>query len=127
MPQGFKRNDASLEGLQWTVNAYTLTFAVLLLTGATLGERYGRRRLFTIVAALSLLLCLATVVLWVRSYWVGDSWFVYDPSAGEEHRLSSARGVVSFARSTAGTVDRLPTVCREPASTAFMLSGSPGC
>ncbi len=39
---------ASLEGLQWTVNAYTLTFAVLLLTGATLGERYGRRRLFSI-------------------------------------------------------------------------------
>src|SRR5215813_13667005 len=39
---------ASLEGLQWTVNAYTLTFAVLLLTGATLGERYGRRRLFAI-------------------------------------------------------------------------------
>src|SRR5216683_2933847 len=39
---------ASLQGLQWTVNAYTLTFAVLLLTGATLGERYGRRRLFTI-------------------------------------------------------------------------------
>src|SRR5712691_11198430 len=39
---------ASLEGLQWTVNAYTLTFAVLLLTGATLGERYGRRRLFTV-------------------------------------------------------------------------------
>jgi len=39
---------ASLSGLQWTVNAYTLTFAVLLLTGATLGERYGRRRLFVI-------------------------------------------------------------------------------
>src|SRR6266705_3608053 len=39
---------ASLAGLQWTVNAYTLTFAVLLLTGATLGERFGRRRLFTI-------------------------------------------------------------------------------
>src|SRR5580693_1268529 len=37
---------ASLQGLQWTVNAYTLTFAVLLLTGATLGERYGRRRMF---------------------------------------------------------------------------------
>jgi MFS family permease len=43
---------ASLEGLQWTVNAYTLTFAVLLLTGAALGERYGRRRLF--VAGLGL-------------------------------------------------------------------------
>jgi len=39
---------ASLQGLQWTVNAYTLTFAVLLLTGAALGERYGRRRLFVI-------------------------------------------------------------------------------
>jgi EmrB/QacA subfamily drug resistance transporter len=39
---------ASLEGLQWTVNAYTLTFAVLLLTGASLGDRFGRRRIFTI-------------------------------------------------------------------------------
>src|SRR6266702_5978006 len=39
---------ASLEGLEWTVNAYTLTFAVLLLTGAALGDRFGRRRLFTI-------------------------------------------------------------------------------
>src|SRR5437762_305833 len=36
---------ASLSGLQWTVNAYTLTFAVLLLTGAALGDRFGRRRL----------------------------------------------------------------------------------
>src|ERR1700685_2770969 len=43
---------ASLQGLQWTVNAYTLTFAVLLLTGAALGERYGRRRMF--VAGLGL-------------------------------------------------------------------------
>src|SRR6516165_4155074 len=39
---------ASLAGLQWTVNAYTLTFAVLLLTGATLGDRFGRRRVFVI-------------------------------------------------------------------------------
>ena len=39
---------AQAADLEWTVNAYTLTFAVLLLTGATLGERYGRRRLFTI-------------------------------------------------------------------------------
>jgi EmrB/QacA subfamily drug resistance transporter len=37
-----------LEGLQWTVNAYTLTFAVLLLTGAALGDRFGRRRLLII-------------------------------------------------------------------------------
>jgi EmrB/QacA subfamily drug resistance transporter len=39
---------ASIEGLEWTVNAYTLTFAVLLLTGAALGDRFGRRRLFAI-------------------------------------------------------------------------------
>ncbi|HEV2360353.1 MAG TPA: MFS transporter, partial [Acidimicrobiales bacterium] len=43
---------ASLSGLEWTVNAYTLTFAVLLLTGAALGERFGRRRLFTAGIAL---------------------------------------------------------------------------
>jgi len=40
--------DASLESLSWTVNAYTLTFAVLLLTGAALGDRFGRRRMFAI-------------------------------------------------------------------------------
>src|ERR671928_1233780 len=40
--------DASLESLEWTVNAYTLTFAVLLLTGAALGDRFGRRRVFTL-------------------------------------------------------------------------------
>ena len=34
--------NASLEDLSWTVNAYTLTFAVLLLTGAALGDRFGR-------------------------------------------------------------------------------------
>ncbi len=37
--------DASLQGLEWTVNAYTLTFAVLLLTGAALGDRFGRKRM----------------------------------------------------------------------------------
>ncbi|MFI7365345.1 MFS transporter [Streptomyces sp. NPDC050149] len=35
-----------LEELEWTVNAYTLTFAVLLMLGASLGDRFGRRRLF---------------------------------------------------------------------------------
>jgi MFS family permease len=36
----------SIEALEWTVNAYTLAFAVLLLTGAALGDRFGRKRLF---------------------------------------------------------------------------------
>src|SRR3954447_23624102 len=39
---------ASLSSLEWTVNAYTLTFAVLLLTAAALGERFGRRRMLVI-------------------------------------------------------------------------------
>jgi EmrB/QacA subfamily drug resistance transporter len=43
---------ASLQSLEWTVNAYTLTFAVLLLTGAALGDRFGRRRLFVIGLAI---------------------------------------------------------------------------
>ena len=38
---------ASIEALEWTVNAYTLSFAVLLMTGAALGDRFGRRRMFT--------------------------------------------------------------------------------
>ena len=48
------RNDlhASLSGLQWTVNAYTLTFAVLLLTGAALGDRFGRRRMLAVGIAI---------------------------------------------------------------------------
>ena len=43
---------ATLEQLEWTVNAYTLTFAVLLLTGAALGDRFGRRRMFIIGVAI---------------------------------------------------------------------------
>ncbi len=39
---------ASIESLEWTVNAYTLSFAVLLLTGAALGDRFGRRRMFLV-------------------------------------------------------------------------------
>ena len=38
----------SIEALEWTVNAYTLAFAVLLLTGAALGDRFGRKRMFLI-------------------------------------------------------------------------------
>jgi EmrB/QacA subfamily drug resistance transporter len=38
--------DASLSALQWTVNAYTLSFAVLLVTGGRLGDIFGRRKVF---------------------------------------------------------------------------------
>src|SRR3954464_12144320 len=39
---------ATISQLGWFVNAYTLTFAALLLTGASLGDRFGRRRVFTL-------------------------------------------------------------------------------
>jgi len=39
---------ASLASLEWTINAYTLSFAVLIITGAALGDRFGRRRMLTI-------------------------------------------------------------------------------
>lgn len=46
LPSIQKSLHAGLSGLQWTVSAYTLTFAVFLLTGSSLGDRFGRRKLF---------------------------------------------------------------------------------
>src|SRR5881397_1237441 len=43
---------ASLQQLEWVVNAYTFTFAVFLLTGAALGDRFGRKRMFMIGLAI---------------------------------------------------------------------------
>jgi EmrB/QacA subfamily drug resistance transporter len=65
---------ASISQLEWTVNAYTLTFAVLLLTGAALGDRFGRRRmfvlgigLFTFASALAALAPSATALDFARA------------------------------------------------------------
>src|SRR5206468_4889516 len=56
-----------VETLQWTVNAFNLSFAVLLLTGAALGDRFGRRRLFAagivLFAASSAACALSTGIL----------------------------------------------------------------
>ncbi|MGW6738406.1 MFS transporter [Streptomyces sp. NPDC055013] len=52
--------DADLAALQWTVNAYMLTLAGLILLGGSLGDRYGRRRIFVVGVvwfALASLLC----------------------------------------------------------------------
>src|SRR5918998_515421 len=43
---------ASVEELEWTVNSYNLSFAVLLITAAALGDRYGRRKLYAAGLAL---------------------------------------------------------------------------
>ena len=48
MPTIQSRLGASLSDLEWTVNAYNLVLAVLLLTGAALGDRFGRRRMYAL-------------------------------------------------------------------------------
>ncbi|OXY99105.1 DHA2 family efflux MFS transporter permease subunit [Streptomyces diastatochromogenes] len=52
LPSIRKDLGGGLEDLEWTVSAYTLTFAVLLMFGASLGDRFGRRRLFAIGLAI---------------------------------------------------------------------------
>ena len=46
LPSIHRQLGASIQSLEWTVNAYVLAYAVLLLTGAALGDRFGRRRMF---------------------------------------------------------------------------------
>ena len=51
---------ASLAGLQWTVNAFTLTLSALILLGGALGDRFGRRRIYLIgIAWFAALRCCA--------------------------------------------------------------------
>src|SRR5215469_11222680 len=52
LPSIHKDLGASIQSLEWTVNAYVLSYAVLLLTGAALGDRFGRKRIFTGAIAL---------------------------------------------------------------------------
>jgi EmrB/QacA subfamily drug resistance transporter len=60
---------ASVEQLEWTVNAYNLSFAVLLITAAALGDRFGRRNLYAtglgLFAAASAACALAPDVGWL--------------------------------------------------------------
>src|SRR5438270_1756745 len=46
LPSIHRELGASMQSLEWTVNAYVLSYAVLLLTGAALGDRLGRKRMF---------------------------------------------------------------------------------
>ena len=46
LPSIHRELGASIQALEWTVNAYVLAYAVLLLTGAALGDRFGRKRWF---------------------------------------------------------------------------------
>jgi MFS family permease len=48
LPHIGRELDANVAGLQWTISAYTLALAALVLLGGSLGDRYGRRRIFLI-------------------------------------------------------------------------------
>jgi MFS family permease len=69
---------ASLSSLEWTVNGYTLTFAVLLLTGAALGDRFGRRLVFSLGLAV---------------FTVGSAAAALAPSAGSLIAARALQGV----------------------------------
>jgi EmrB/QacA subfamily drug resistance transporter len=63
---------ATTSSLEWTVNAYTLSFAVVLVTGGRLGDLFGRRRMFLIGVAVfgisSLLIALSTSDTWLIAF-----------------------------------------------------------
>src|SRR5689334_24447814 len=63
---------ASTSSLEWTVNAYTLSFAVLLVTGGRLGDLFGRRRMFifgvTVFAVSSFLIALSQRDTWLIAF-----------------------------------------------------------
>ncbi len=96
------RNDlgGGLEDLEWTVSAYTLTFAVLLMFGASLGDRFGRRRLFAIGLAIFTTASAAAALA---------------PGMGELIAARAAQGVGVRDRDTA---DAHPAVGRRPRRTA---------
>jgi EmrB/QacA subfamily drug resistance transporter len=70
LPSIQKDFNASLSALEWTVNAYTLTFAVLLVTGGRLGDIFGRRRMF-LFGVVVFALASATI-----GFAPSDSWLV---------------------------------------------------
>jgi len=63
---------ASTSSLEWTVNAYTLTFAVLLVTGGRLGDIFGRRRMFifgvSVFGLSSLMIALSQSDTWLIAF-----------------------------------------------------------
>jgi EmrB/QacA subfamily drug resistance transporter len=89
--------DASIEALEWTVNAYNLSFAVLLLTGAALGDRFGRRRMF--VAGLALFVAASAACALAGSVgWLIAARAVQGAGAALVMPLAMALLSVAFAR-----------------------------
>ena len=106
---------ASVEQLEWTVNAYNLSFAVLLMTASALGDRFGRRRLF---AAGLALFALASRGLRARA----------DRGLADRrpHRPGRGRGVRHAARARARRAPRSPPSAAASAMGALQGLTGPG-
>jgi EmrB/QacA subfamily drug resistance transporter len=89
--------NVSVETLQWVVNAYNLSFAVLLLTGAALGDRFGRRRLFAAGIALFTLASVACA-LSGSAAWLIAARFAQGAAAALVMPLGMAILSAAFAR-----------------------------
>ena len=88
---------ASVETLQWAVNAYNLSFAVLLLTGAALGDRFGRRRLF-VAGVILFTLASAGCALAGSAGWLIAARFVQGAGAALVMPIGMAMLSAAFAR-----------------------------
>ena len=89
--------NVSVETLQWVVNAYNLSFAVLLLTGAALGDRFGRRRMFAAGIALFTLASVACA-LSGSAAWLIAARFVQGAAAALVMPLGMAILSAAFSR-----------------------------
>jgi EmrB/QacA subfamily drug resistance transporter len=89
--------NATVETLQWAVNAYNLSFAVLLLTGAALGDRFGRRRLFAAGIALFTLASIACA-LSSNASWLIAARFAQGAGAALVMPIGMAMLSAAFAR-----------------------------
>ena len=89
--------NATVETLQWAVNAYNLSFAVLLLTGAALGDRFGRQRLFAAGIALFTLASMACA-LSDGAVWLIAARFVQGAGAALVMPIGMAMLSAAFAR-----------------------------
>jgi len=89
--------NATVETLQWAVNAYNLSFAVLLLTGAALGDRFGRRRLFAAGIALFTLASMACA-LSGGAVWLIAARFVQGAGAALVMPIGMAMLSAAFAK-----------------------------
>ena len=108
LPSIQKDFDASLSSLEWTVNAYTLTFAVLLVTGGRLGDIFGRRRMFLF----------GVVVFALASATIG-----FAPSRRLARRLSRDPGHRRGVHDARHPLDHLQRV---PARTSAARRSAPG-